>query len=194
MKKYLLTFLLWLFAFVGFTNAELITFEWNQNTKVYTPNTITFWEDINITYDNYTDYISNISCNAMACHISIWNCNIAGSADFMRNISNCNLSAWTYQIGYDSLQYSTLFSTITIDNLSSSSGGWTSWEWNWNILDDWFSYLSSWISALSSVIWQIIDYCVFMTVSLLVAFLWFTAIKWLMWYMYNLVKKPFNKK
>ena len=195
MKKYLLTFLLWLFAFFGFTSAELITFEWNQNTKVYSPNTITFWQAVNITYDNYTDYISNISCNVMTCHISIWNCNIAGSSDFMRDISNCNLSAWTYEIGFDSNQYMTPFKTITIDNLSSSSGGWSTEEdWFWTILTGWLSVFTPVIDWVWTVVKEFIPYVVYLSIWLLVVVLGFIALKWLMNWMSSKVIWTFSSR
>lgn len=174
MKKYLLTALLWVFAFVGFTNATNYTFEWIPSIW-YNPDEIVFDNDFTISSSSIVSY----SCTAWSCYILVedeeWNtCNIDYyDEDFAIDCEN--FIAWqTYTFRLAS--WDDPFDFIIISDWQNSSGGSDSSS-NTPLLSGWTTVFSWIISSLWSVMSEFIPYVAFVGLWLLGAIIGFVAIK-----------------
>lgn len=167
MKKYLLSSLLWVFALFGaFVSAESFTFigDW-WTAWEYSP--ISFTTDWWIV--NYTSFVPNYDC-----FLNIgWDCQFYVNNDWVvDSSSSCigfNLPAWTYNINWWPWNSCNSFS-ITI---------WSSWENSWTLLPNWTDDLKWIVDGLKSTMAEFVPYIVYIGLWIIVAILWFVAIRWL---------------
>ena len=183
MKKYLLTALLWVFAFVGFVSADTV---WNYSSddEIST---------LTVSNSSYTiglyDYLTSdywyfcISSSDFPYYIGIdW---VISTPIYVNSSSYCSSSlvyADTDLFFYSdsSLQDSknidwTVYISSSEITYSSSSGGWDSGDSP--LLSGWTTAFSGIISSLGSAVSEFIPYVAYIWIWLLGAIIWFVAIK-----------------
>ena len=193
MKKYLLTTLLWLIAFVGFTNADTV---WNYSSdnliKTYNVNSPL------VSVSSFDSAWLNNDWNFYLCISSEWwfylSAKIYNSwmwtfRDTSKYIDSTNycfselFKGWNSDIYlcWDSTCDSvadvswTIYYSSSLISYSPSSGGWSS---SW-ILSGWTSQLSWIITALWNTVNEFLPYLVYLWLWIIVAIIWFVAIRWL---------------
>ena len=148
MKKTLLTALLWVFAFVGFTNASNYTFTSEDKTE-YSPSSVTFDNSFTLSSSSVVSFVANEQgYNVLTiCPSSDTNqnlCCILSSSDDWETFSDNSLCTFEWWVEYF-LIWSDWdnFSSITISDWQNSSGGWSS---AWSSTNT--PLLSGWISLI----------------------------------------------
>ena len=190
MKKYLLTALLGVFCLFGFTNANCeITFIW-WDWNWYSPSSVTL-------SSNYSFTNSDISWISWEWYF--WITNDSDASDNPYYYSDCRYIWWTqnsfsdvsvcsFSAG-DTLYFTNNdqndFNSITLSGpftscISSWNGGWSSSSSTPILNASWQAYLWNVLSGVQSVVTELIPYMVYLALAILVASLWFVAIKRLM--------------
>lgn len=181
MKKYLLTALLWVFAFVGFTNASNYTFTSEDKTE-YSPSSVTFDNSFTLSSSSVVSFVANeqgynvlIICPSSDTNQNL--CCILSSSDDWETFSDNSLCTFEWWVEYF-LIWSDWdnFSSITISDWQNSSGGSDSSS-NTPLLSGWTTVFSWIISSLWSVMSEFIPYVAFVGLWLLGAIIGFVAIK-----------------
>lgn len=191
MKKFLLTSLLWLFVFVGFTNADSYTFVWDLENYTYSPGTFTPNSSFTYSNDIANDIVDYI-CNSTECDINFDDtengtyCEIWYSERFW-SMWDCNFIWWkTYEVivadwyAFDSFTF----------NINSSSGGWSS---SW-ILSGWSSAFNGLLWSVWNTIQEFIPYVIQISLWIIMAIIWFVAIKRLMYWIRAKVLWTFSSR
>lgn len=190
MKKYLLSSLLWLFILFGaFTNAGFQSNSEICNYSVecsYNPWFLD-WFDYNCQFPfnnpDCTDYYSYDD--------SIYLCLSSSSIPF--SISDMretyNITSDNFCITNDTYYYDTYFYT-SIPNFNiiyskspityiSTPEWWIDWDSSWTLLPNWTDDLKWIVDGLKSTMAEFVPYIVYIGLWIIVAILWFVAIRWL---------------
>lgn len=197
MQKLKLLLLWWIFTLVwifNFSSAE--SYNWlnykcslqedNSGFLLCTDDYLYFWETVSwfvldITSD--PDYLFDISIAVLPDWPHLLN-----KSDFPINVE-CNkggcdwLNIWNYPLGN---------AWIVDVSVTLPWKWWQIWEW-WTILN-WFSDLTPAIDWLKVTIALLIPYVVYIWIWVLLAVLWFYAIRWLVNWMSNKINSYFKSK
>ena len=169
MKKFLLFWVVWLLWFIGFSNATSLVVWWNSTSS------------ITLNDQSVTSMTASCSLDSCVCTINYnWDewCQIMYDWDYLDN-DECMWYMWEEQSGVYTLGDDCDFDSISVTVSSSqSSWWWGAWD-NWNTWDSspLMSSLSSVIGWLVSTVWELIPYVIYIWLWILVAVLWFIAIK-----------------
>jgi len=178
MKKYLLTFILSIIWFIGFSNADF-TFVgyWEWFDSSYTPSDVIF-SDLDLDSSKVSFECPNWNCflwfmtDSTLCRLNYNNWTLTID-DF--DTDGCTDMNWEYWVTSDS-EFN-VFSSLTVCPNGCSSD---EWAWTWStLLPNWESDLSWIISWLNSTITEFIPYLVYLGLWIITVIIWFVAIRWL---------------
>lgn len=183
MKKYKL-FLLWgiisILSIGSFSNAESLSI--SLNWVDYNPDFIHFSNVSNLSVSNY-------ECSNNDCVLTFYNDNMNCDIIFNWTMNNWCLDIvfdWDYWIAWPEDK---MFSSIVL----SYGNEWWGW-WGWLVDNDLVSSLSLAIDWLRGTIYEIIPYVIYIWIWVLLAILWFYAIRWLVNWMWWKINSYFSSK
>ena len=206
MKKYLLTALLWVFAFVGFTNATwqsdceisqcsfTVDWDWWYQYKIST----NVPDNVNLRF-NYSPTNLYVWPSDWSISCSDWLC----SVDWLYDFNNFLWFSFYSDDEYTE-EYSSTVSFLNCVYVSDectltwveNSGGWSS-AWsssNTPLLSGWISQLTPVVTGIKSVVVEFIPYVVYVSIWILLATLGFIVIKRLMNWMSKKITWTFSSR
>lgn len=201
MKKYFLTALLGAFCLFGFASADTV-WDFSSSSTIYSCN---FSTEDNIAYDgpimsacdlNTSDtYYMCISTDNVPYTVSSYWVDTENTYSISDNVS-CIFTYKFYDSTFDfdkDISGKMYFSVspITYSNSTQWSWGWFS---SWILNSTWQAYLWNVISWISSIVSEFIPYMIYVALAVLVATLWFVAVKRLMNYTSRRVTGLFSSR
>jgi len=201
MKKYFLTALLGAFCLFGFVSADTV---WNF-TSSSTIHSCDFSTEEDFVSDgpimsacglNDSDtYYMCISTDNVPYTVSSYWVDTENTYSISDNVS-CIFTYKFYDATFDfnKAVSGKMYFSLSPITYSSSSGWSSSWSSSWILNSTWQAYLGNVISWISSIVSEFIPYMIYIALAVLVATLWFVAVKWLMNYTSRKVTGLFSSR